>query len=145
MICEICGEGETKEVVSIYDNLLYTVCDTCKCEFATPDQIDRNLKRNTKRLIISLDYDYTYTEDPILWNTFLSVAKDRGHQVYVVTMRYPEEPIDDEVARFVDGVIYTSRKAKKAYVALKDIHIDIWIDDNPLWLFTDATARDSSR
>ena len=40
---------------------------------------------------IGLDYDGTYTVDPDLWLRFVRQAKDRGHEVICVTMRYPEE------------------------------------------------------
>lgn len=51
-----------------------------------------------------------------------------------ITMRYPSEPIMDMSCR----VIYTSRKAKLIYAKNNNIKVDIWIDDNPGWLFDDA-------
>jgi hypothetical protein len=48
-------------------------------------------------------------------------------------MRYPNEPV--ELRRNIE-VIYTSRKAKEAYLKEKyDIKVNVWIDDNPKWLF----------
>lgn len=79
---------------------------------------------------IAIDYDGTYTEDPALWNGFISQAMERGHNVTCVTMRYPHEPIEMPCA-----VFYTSRKAKaRAFDA------DIWIDDSPHWLLSDANG-----
>ncbi len=73
---------------------------------------------------IALDYDGTYTRDPELWNNFIEKAKERGHEVVCVTMRYPTESITVPME-----VIYTSRKAK-----MEHAKADIWIDDQPHFL-----------
>jgi len=80
-------------------------------------------------MLIALDYDNTYTADPVLWCRFIDDAKSRGHTVVIVTMRYPREDI---VNAPVD-VVYTSRQAKAGFVKA-----DIWIDDSPAWIFQDA-------
>lgn len=38
-------------------------------------------------MIISVDYDETYTRDKILWDSFIKQAKMRGHTVLCVTAR----------------------------------------------------------
>ena len=80
-------------------------------------------------MLIALDYDKTYTADPVLWDDFIVAAKARKHNVKIVTMRTPSEAIQ------VGGVdvVYTSRQAK-----IKHIPADIWIDDNPAWVYQDA-------
>jgi hypothetical protein len=78
---------------------------------------------------IALDYDKTYTADPVLWDGFARDALARGHAVFVVTMRMPSEPVDGISL----PVIYTSRKAKSSVV-----EADIWIDDCPQYIFEDA-------
>lgn len=61
--------------------------------------------------------------------------------VICATMRYPTENILPEMMLKdkVSEIIYTCRKAKMAYVTN---HLgkkpDIWIDDNPDWLYDDA-------
>jgi hypothetical protein len=77
---------------------------------------------------IAIDYDGTYTRDPILWDTFITIATESGHEVVCVTMRHPSEPIQMSCP-----VLYTCRKAKALYYAA-----DIWIDDKPQWLFADS-------
>ena len=79
---------------------------------------------------IALDYDKTYTADNVLWDAFITLAKSRGHEVRIVTMRNENtESINSAPA----PVIYTARIAKeKCYKA------DIWIDDNPAWICQDA-------
>ena len=79
---------------------------------------------------IALDYDGTYTEDPSLWNVFIQHALSCGHEIVCVTMRFPDEAI-----QMPCPVVYTSRKAKAEFY-----QADVWIDDNPRWLFVDAAA-----
>jgi len=80
-------------------------------------------------MLIALDYDKTYTVDPVLWDGFIVAAKARKHDIKIVTLRTPSESIH------VDGVevIYTSRQAK-----MKHLAADIWIDDNPAWVYQDS-------
>jgi hypothetical protein len=90
---------------------------------------------------ISLDFDDTYTRDPLLWDNFISSARQHGHRVYVVTMRYKEE--GDDVVKYlqenVDMIIFTGRLAKKPYLDNMHIHIDVWIDDNPFAVYNDMS------
>ena len=80
-------------------------------------------------MIIALDYDQTYTADPVLWDRFINAAQSQGHDVQIVTMRYPHEPIPDLGLT----VVYTGRQAKSRH-----FKADIWIDDSPGWIFQDA-------
>lgn len=92
-------------------------------------------------MIIALDYDGTYTEDPDLWNKFLEDSKKRGHIVYLVTMRFPEEENDIiklRIRKRVKDVIFTGRKAKKQFVSELGININVWIDDSPEWILGDS-------
>ena len=90
-------------------------------------------------MIFGLDWDGTVTGDQELWETFVRQAKARGHQVVIVTMRYNNEPISQTFVDIVDGVIYTGRRAKKRFVKALGVPIDVWIDDNPVFLFEDAS------
>lgn len=95
-----------------------------------------------KIMLIALDYDGTYTTDPELWDQFIANARMRGHEVYCVTMRYAEtenEEVETNLGAKVDKIIYTNRKAKKAAFRIQcNKNPDIWIDDNPDWLYEDA-------
>lgn len=93
-------------------------------------------------MLIALDFDGTYTADPILWDEFLESARAKGHLVACVTMRYPGEAmeVEDAIAGKVDAIIYTRRKAKRPYLAARGLAPDIWIDDNPRWVEVDAAA-----
>lgn len=91
---------------------------------------------------ISLDYDNTYTADPMLWIQFVRSAQARGHKVYLITMRYEDKPAEADavksIADLFDGVVFTNRLAKRKVAHSKGIHIDIWIDDSPVWIGEDA-------
>ena len=80
-------------------------------------------------MLIALDYDGTYTEDTDLWDCFIANAIKNGHEVKILTMRYPHETINIEGVE----VIYTSRKAKYGYIPA-----NIYIDNEPGRLFTDS-------
>ena len=80
-------------------------------------------------MLLALDYDNTYTADPAMWDDFIQLAQDHGHEVKIVTMRHPHEP----VAGLQIEIVYTGRKAKASAVSA-----DIWIDDSPAWIFQDS-------
>ena len=90
-------------------------------------------------MLIALDYDGTYTVAPSLWNSFIKSARDRGHEVHVVTMRAECEPII--MGADVDRVHYTDRKAKIAYMQERGLFVQIWIDDRPDFILSDALPR----
>lgn len=90
-------------------------------------------------MLIALDYDGTYTMDPELWNIFIKTAKERNATVICVTMRYPYE--GDEVLNSIGKhceVIFTSRCAKREFLLSKKISPDIWIDDQPHFIYIDG-------
>ena len=89
----------------------------------------------------ALDYDGTYTRDPLLWNAVIKLMRSRGHRVYVVTMRYPNEEaleVKSYLLDHVDEIIFTGRRAKKPTVDRLGISIDVWIDDQPHFIQEDA-------
>lgn len=80
---------------------------------------------------IALDYDGTFTRDPAFWMQFIHNAKAQGHEVKILTMRFKSEPIEHAIPC---DIIYTGRKAKRAF--FRDA--DIFIDDQPEFLLMDA-------
>ena len=85
---------------------------------------------------LALDFDGTYTADPLFWDKVLSLAKHYGHEIWFVTMRH--EGSENLPSTLGNPVIYTGRKAKKKFCEEMGHNFDIWIDDNPEWLFTDS-------
>lgn len=84
---------------------------------------------------IGLDWDGTVTAESTGFANFVNDMKTLGHKVYIVTMRYPSECVRDPMMRRwahgVDGIIPTSRRAKKDVVDELGIKIHVWIDDHP--------------
>lgn len=99
-----------------------------------------NTKKNT---LIALDYDGTITVNIPFWIDFIKRAETAGMSVVIVTMRTPEEKatMDERVLDACPWIVPTSRQAKRDYCAAYGIHPDIWIDDNPAWIFMDAADR----
>lgn len=93
-------------------------------------------------MILALDYDYTFTEDPNSWYRIAHILRQAGHVVYGVTMRYPHEAsgMDHWYDKACNDIFFTGRKAKKLFMLGKGIKVDVWIDDNPTWIIQDAAS-----
>ena len=97
---------------------------------------------------IALDYDNTYTADPVLWNTFIQAAFQQGHQVFIVTARNEQLDKNETLQQLNDAgvrVIYCDGVAKKHIAVMisqhvPDFKIDIWIDDKPESIFQNSAA-----
>lgn len=107
---------------------------------------------------IGLDFDGTFTEDPESWHVFIDLFKNKGHSIFLITMRHPEEAnrAMKDLSKKIP-VVFTGRKAKQAFVGdnfkahfwkeetkkwetedRNGMAINVWIDDNPLWVLTDS-------
>ena len=86
-------------------------------------------------MILSIDYDDTYTKDPLLWNWFIGTALERGHTVYCVSFRHEtemEEP-RQTVGRLIGSAncFGTGGLGKQVFMDQKRIPVEVWIDDTP--------------
>lgn len=90
-------------------------------------------------MLIALDFDGTYTADPALWDSFITAARLRGHEVHLVTMRGQREPV--RLGANVDRVHYTDRRAKRPYMQARGLTVQVWIDDMPDFIIGDAAPR----
>lgn len=92
-------------------------------------------------MIIAIDYDKTYTANPMMFDWIIAAIKAFNGKIYIVTMRYDidEERIPDDVIKRinVDGIIYTGRKGKRHFMEDCEIYVDIWIDDTPEFIVSD--------
>lgn len=93
-------------------------------------------------MIISIDYDDTYTRDRELWDNFIRQCLLKGHEVWCVSARH--DFYMKEVRKSVGRIIGDSRclgtngKAKRAFLfEEKGVYADVWIDDNPDTVDTD--------
>ena len=91
--------------------------------------------------VIVIDYDDTYTADPLLWNWFIDQAKERGHDVWCVSCRHQIEMEDPKLTIGLligeDRCVGTNGVAKRDYLFRHHgVYGHIWIDDNPSWVDT---------
>jgi hypothetical protein len=88
---------------------------------------------------IGLDYDDTYTRNPVMWNRVIWMMRMFGNKVYIVTWRSESESVEiyDKLGDKVDGVYPTNRQAKEKFMYAQGIRIDVWIDDNPRAIIQD--------
>lgn len=86
-----------------------------------------------KPISIGLDFDGTVTACPNIFLWFCRMIRAQGHKIYIITARYPSEcaPMRERWAMEVDGILATSRKAKRPFAEARGIHVNIWIDDMP--------------
>ncbi len=91
-------------------------------------------------MLLALDYDETYTRDPIFWDNVITLAKQRGHSVICATMRFEHEGCEVVAALKdkVEAIIFTGRRAKWGVVYDAGYMPSVWIDDSPNWIHTDA-------
>lgn len=86
-----------------------------------------------------IDYDGTFTAAPELFTSFIAAAKSAGYRVICATMRYEQEgeEVLESIGKLCE-VIFTSRRAKAAFLKDMGIEPSIWIDDRPEFLFADG-------
>lgn len=80
-------------------------------------------------LLIALDYDDTYTADPLLWDQFIALARTRGHQVICVTGR--REPPGLHERQIPCRIVCAGGEYKRHAAAKAGHAVHIWIDDMP--------------
>jgi len=88
-------------------------------------------------LVISLDFDQTFTAAPGLWRSFVTDATARGNRVVCVTRREDTEENRAALTTAFDGlelaglVLAGPTRQKREAAAAAGIEVDIWIDDKP--------------
>ena len=81
---------------------------------------------------IALDFDDTYTRDPIFWDQFIQMSMDRGHDIRIVTFRKSTmtDSALDWLAKQIP-VIFTEYQQKRSFCDKYGFLVDVWIDDSP--------------
>ena len=85
-------------------------------------------------LNIALDYDGCANADIPTFVSMVKLLRSAGHNVFIVTMRYPSEcaEVKEHFGQYVNDIIPTSRRAKREACEKLYLRIHIWMDDNPL-------------
>ena len=124
-----CLENLISKPQPIWASLNLAELFSLKQKFSKPEE--------KKPLAIAIDYDDTFTANPEMWLNVMQVMHSFGCNIFIVTYRHDnqQESQDLEFLKhydFVTGIVFTSRKGKKEFCTKLNIHIDIWIDDNPI-------------
>ena len=103
-------------------------------------------EKREKNLCIALDYHNTYSADPKFWDTFIYMCWMRKWEVYCITHHTGQKQNDkllDSIGKILDKdhIIFTMGEAKQDYCNEHGIHIDIWIDNNPIHIVQDPTYQ----
>lgn len=83
-----------------------------------------------RSLLISIDYDDTYTADPEFWDAVIAKGRECGHRFICVTCRRDTEENREEV-QAGDLLVVFSNLGPKEKAVNEWAKPDIWIDDNP--------------
>src|SRR5688572_571493 len=87
---------------------------------------------------INLDYDDTFTTDPIFWRRFAEDALNCGKTILCICARRESVESRKELEfAYPKGVLiyFTGHNPKKKFAEDRGIKVDIWIDNNPSALF----------
>ena len=88
-------------------------------------------------LVISLDYDRTFTAAPGLWRSFVTMATNDGNRVVCITRRDDNEANRDELRLafgdldIADLILCGPNTQKRDAAAAAGLAIDVWVDDYP--------------
>lgn len=85
-------------------------------------------------MIVALDYDDTYTRDPIFWARVVGLAVERGHSVICVTKRDKNHAIDPTHEPPLPAnveVVYAGAQWKQEAALAAGYAVHVWIDDMP--------------
>ena len=86
-------------------------------------------------MIISIDYDDTWSADPSLWKEIARRARERGHKVILVTNRMGSRRDAGDVWRsagdHVSQIIFAGMGPKRAAALGAGYDVDVWIDNAP--------------
>lgn len=82
---------------------------------------------------IAIDYDGTFSEDPLLFTAFIALARYQGHECYIVTGRKESEAPSALAGEIPAGiqVICCNGRLKEEVCRERGIKIGVWIDDMP--------------
>lgn len=85
-------------------------------------------------MIVSIDYDGTFTADPEIWTEIIKLLQARGHQVICTTNRRAESPGSQEVRNNLEAlvpIVFAGNQFKRDAAKQQGWKVDVWMDDNP--------------
>lgn len=102
-------------------------------------------------LLISLDYDRTFTAAPGLWRSFVSMATNAGNRVVCISRRENDDANREELRlafadlEVSDLILCGAGTQKRDAAAAAGLAVDVWVDDYPEGIVsaTEATGTPS--
>jgi hypothetical protein len=86
-------------------------------------------------MIISLDFDDTFTSDPQAWSNVVDALVASGHEVVCISGRSDDDANRAELRQAlpdsVERIYLCGSVSKKHYSEKNAIQVDVWIDDSP--------------
>ena len=102
-------------------------------------------------LVISLDYDRTFTAAPGLWRSFVSMATAAGNRVVCISRREATDENREELRlafadlEVGDLILCGTGTQKRDAAAAAGIAVDVWVDDYPEGIVAAPTPADAVR
>lgn len=102
-------------------------------------------------LVISLDYDRTFTAAPGLWRSFVSMATAAGNRVVCISRREDDEANREELRlafadlEVADLILCGSNTQKRDAAARAGLQVDVWVDDYPEGIVAAPTPAEAAR
>lgn len=102
-------------------------------------------------LVISLDYDRTYTAAPGLWRSFVNMATAAGNRVVCISRREETDANREELRLafadldVADMILCGADTQKRDAAAKAGIAVDVWVDDYPEGIVAAPTPAEASR
>ena len=97
-------------------------------------------------MIISIDYDGTFTRDVSFWRNFCQWVKTCGHTIILTTGRGDSDADRQEIRNTIEidiPVIFAGKRWKREIALEAGYNVDIWIDDMPEFVSDMATKPQS--
>lgn len=86
-------------------------------------------------MLISIDYDGTYTRNPALWNAIIELFQSAGNQVICITNRTEHSSqateVLESIGKIVSQVIFAGTLYKREAAKRAGYKVDVFIDDVP--------------
>lgn len=84
-------------------------------------------------MIISIDYDDTFTADPDCWTEVIEVLKKYQHEVICVSARRNKLDNRQELSAALPKIpiLLSYDEPKRSFALKAGYDVDVWIDDSP--------------
>ena len=102
-------------------------------------------------LLISLDYDRTFTAAPGLWRSFVGMATAAGHRVVCISRREDDDANREELRlafsdlEVGDLILCGADTQKRDAAARAGLEVDVWVDDYPEGIVAAPSPVDAAR